>query len=407
MRILHTSDWHLGKRLNDYSRIEEQRLVLDEIISVASSHNVDVVVIAGDLFDTFNPPTEAVDLFYRSLKRLSDNGRRPVLAIAGNHDSPDRIESPDPLARECGIVFMGYPNTVVPTFKLDRSFEVLKSSEGFIEIKLHQYSYPLRVLHTSYANEFRMQTYLGSDDDEQELRNLLANRWSRQAESGCNADGCNILVSHLFFIKEGAELPEEPDDEKPILHVGGAQAIYSGNVPDALQYVALGHLHRMQTVDREPCPIVYSGSPLAYSFAEYNQDKYVIIVDLEPGMPAAITPVLLTSGKRLLRYKADGIEDAARWLTQHPDELVELTLVSDTFVTAQERKLLNELHPHIINLIPDVRNKDLMVNHRGSADLTKSTEELFCDYFQKEKGQMPSDSLLAIFKEILAEEDEQ
>ena len=123
MRILHTSDWHLGKRLDDFSRLDEQREVLNEIIEIANEQDVDAVLIAGDLFDTYNPPTEAVDLFYRSLKRLTNNGSRPVIAIAGNHDSPDRIESPDPLARECGIVFIGYPNTVVPPFELESGFK--------------------------------------------------------------------------------------------------------------------------------------------------------------------------------------------------------------------------------------------------------------------------------------------
>src|SRR5690554_7320792 len=103
MRLLHTGDWHLGKRLDDYSRLEEQQAVLEELIGLAEIHDVDAVLVAGDLFDTFNPPAEAVELFYKSLKKLSGDGRRPVIAIAGNHDSPDRIEAPDPLARECGI----------------------------------------------------------------------------------------------------------------------------------------------------------------------------------------------------------------------------------------------------------------------------------------------------------------
>jgi len=107
MKILHTSDWHLGKRLENFSRLDEQIAVLDEICTIADKENIDAVLVAGDLFDTFNPPTEAVELFYRSLKKLSKNGSRPVIAIAGNHDSPDRIESPDPLARECGIIFAG------------------------------------------------------------------------------------------------------------------------------------------------------------------------------------------------------------------------------------------------------------------------------------------------------------
>ncbi len=110
MKILHTADWHLGKKLYDFSRIEEQRAVLEEICQIADSQNADVIVIAGDLYDTFNPPTEATELFYQTLNKLAKNGTRPVIAIAGNHDSADRIEAPDPLAKACGIFFSGFPN---------------------------------------------------------------------------------------------------------------------------------------------------------------------------------------------------------------------------------------------------------------------------------------------------------
>ena len=98
MKILHTSDWHLGKRLDEFSRMGDQQEVLEEICHLAEQAQVDVVVIAGDLFDTYNPPAEATELFYKTVKQLSDNGRRAVVAIAGNHDSPERIEAPSPLS---------------------------------------------------------------------------------------------------------------------------------------------------------------------------------------------------------------------------------------------------------------------------------------------------------------------
>jgi exonuclease SbcD len=130
MRILHTSDWHLGKRLENFTRLEEQQSVLSEICEIADSEKVDAVIVAGDLFDTFNPPVEAIDLFYKTLKRLSNNGKRAVIAIAGNHDSPDRIEAPDPLARECGIFFAGYPASVIPVLELESGLKVIQSEPG-------------------------------------------------------------------------------------------------------------------------------------------------------------------------------------------------------------------------------------------------------------------------------------
>jgi exonuclease SbcD len=407
MKLLHTSDWHLGKRLDDFSRMEEQQAVLQEIYEIAEREQVDAVLVAGDLFDTFNPPTEAVDLFYKTLKRLANNGRRPVIAIAGNHDSPDRIEAPDPLARECGIIFAGYPNSLAVPFELESGLKVLQSNEGFLELQLPGKTVPLRVLLTPYANEYRLKTFLGQENSEEELRTVLQDKWQDLANQFCNEKGVNVLVSHLFMVKKDDELPEEPDDEKPILHVGGAQAVYTENIPPQIQYTALGHLHRMHRVDIQPCPVYYSGSPLSYSFTEADQKKYVLIIDAEPGGPAKVCEIELSGGKRLLRKRAEGIEEALKWLAENQDALVELTLVTETFLTAMERRQLNAVHSGIVSIIPEVANTaNLVGGHQKQIDLSRSMEDLFRDYFRHEKGQEPGEDLMNLFAEILAEEEQ-
>lgn len=407
MKLLHTSDWHLGKRLEDFSRIEEQQLVLQEICEIAEREQVDAIIVAGDLYDTFNPPTEAVDLFYKTLKRLADNGRRPVIAIAGNHDSPDRIEAPDPLARECGIIFAGYPNSVVPAFELESGLKVLHSTEGFLELKIPGSTIPLRLLLTPYANEFRLKTYLGHEDCEEELRTVLEEKWKELATAYCDDRGVNVLATHLFVMKKGGEKPEEPAEEKPILHVGGAQIIYSTNIPAEIQYTALGHLHRMSKVDSVPCPIYYSGSPLSYSFAEANQKKYVLLVDVKPGMKAHISEVELTKGKKLLRKRAEGIEEALQWLVENPECLCELTMVTETYLTAHERKQLISAHEGIVTIVPEVKNAiGVSSGSKKSIDLSKCMEELFADYFRHTKGQAPNADVMALFTELLAENEE-
>jgi exonuclease SbcD len=406
MKILHTSDWHLGKRLEDFSRLEEQQAVLQEICELAEQEQVDAVLVAGDLFDTFNPPTEAVDLFYKTLKRLSNNGHRPVIAIAGNHDSPDRIEAPDPLARECGIIFAGYPNSVVAPFELETGLKVQQSSEGFLELAIPNAKVPLRLLLTPYANEFRLKTCLGFEDSEEELRTVLQQKWKETADLYCDDQGLNVLVCHLFMVKKGDELPEEPADEKPILHVGGAQAIYSENIPEQIQYTALGHLHRMFRVDSNPCPVYYGGSPLSYSFAEANQKKYVLLVEVEPGQTAKVREIELKQGKKLLRKRAEGMEDALQWLSENPNCLVELTMLTDTFLTAMERKQLSAAHNGIVAIIPEVKNATEIISTKKNIDLTLSMEELFSEYFKHEKGQDPNDEIRKLFKEILAEDED-
>jgi DNA repair protein SbcD/Mre11 len=406
MKILHTSDWHLGKRLENFSRFEEQKAVLQEICEIADREQADAVLIAGDLFDAFNPPTEAIDLFFKSLKKMSKNGKRPVIAIAGNHDSPDRIEVPDPLARECGIIFAGYPNTLVPLFELETGLKILQSSEGFIELQLPGNSVPLRILLTPYANEFRLKTFLGTESTEEELRSVLQNNWQLLADKYCNERGINILMSHLFLVKKGDELPGEPDDEKSILHVGGVQAVYSDNIPKQIQYTAMGHLHRMHQVSNSPCPVFYSGSPLSYSFGEANQNKYVLIVEVQPGVEAQVHKKELFNGKKLIRHRAKGIEEALAWLGENQNYLVELTLVTDTYLTAFQRKQLCNAHSGIITIIPEVNNPDeLQLCPKNNVDLSKSMSTLFCDYFKYKNGQEPNNEILQLFSEILAEED--
>lgn len=406
MRILHTADWHLGKRLDDFPRLEEQREVMEEICEIAEQEAADVVLVAGDLFDTFNPPTEAVDLLYRTLKRLSAEGRRPVIAIAGNHDSPDRIEAADPLARECGILFAGYPHTEIPPYLLESGLRVLKSDKGFLELLLPGSSFPLRILFTPYANEYRLKTFLGLEESEKELRSILQERWQHLADSYCDQQGVNILLSHLFVVRRGDTLPEEPEEEKPILQVGGAQAIFTENIPSQIQYTALGHLHRMHFVEKGLSPVCYSGSPLSYSFAEAGQQKQLLMIDLEPGVAAVVRELPLTRSKMLLRKRAEGIDEALQWLSENRDALVELTIVTDSFLTAMERRALMAAHPGIVSIIPEVTDAEkLTESGQKQIDLTKGMEALFRDYFRHEKGQEPNDEIMQLFHEIVAEEE--
>lgn len=406
MRILHTSDWHLGKRLDKFSRHQEQIEVLDEIVQIADNQNVDVVLLAGDVFDAFNPPVESVELFYKTVKRLSNFGKRPVIVIAGNHDSPDRIEAPDALALEDAIIFAGYPDIEVRKFENHAGIKILNSEAGFIELKLPQYEYPIRILLSPYANQFRIRKFLGVENEEEELRQVLQNRWTELANRYCDENGINLLCGHFFFITENGEMPEEPEDEKPILHVGGTQAIYTSNVPQQIQYVALGHLHRRQTVSEKPCPIIYSGSPLSYSFSEAGQKKFIQLIDVEPSKEPEILEVELLAGKPLIRKKFDDLNNACEWLAQNVDSLVELTIESDDFLSADDRKMLNDAHPNIISLIPLVKSVSSTVAAQNRVDLNKNIAELFRDYFKSKHQQEAPDDIMSLFNEIQSAENE-
>lgn len=404
MRILHTADWHLGKRLERFERLEEQKLVLEEICEIAEQQKADLVLIAGDLFDTFNPPTQAVELFYKTVKRLSKDGKRPVIAIAGNHDSADRIEAPDPLARECGIILAGYPTSRVPEFELSTGFRVMRSEPGFTELAIPGHEVPVRIILTPYANEQRLQAFLGTDDAEQEMRDLLSNQWKSLADTYCDDKGINLLMAHLFFTPASGQVYEEPEDEKPVLHVGGAQQMYADQIPSQIQYTALGHLHRYIEIRSGEKPVVYSSSPLSYSFSEAEQQKYVVMIDAGPGKPVSTERIPLTAGRPLHRLRAEGVEEAITLLEKNKHALVELNLVTEDYLSSADRKKLTAVHDGIVTIIPTVTGRaDEGQGSSQAIDIDKPMDELFADYFKsKNGGQAPGENLLELFREIRA-----
>ena len=399
MKILHTADWHLGKKLDNFSRLSEQVMVMDEIVQIADEQNVDLILIAGDLFDTFNPSVDAVELFYKTLKRLSKNGQRPVIAIGGNHDSPDRIDAPDPLARECGIILIGHPNAIVSPFELD-TFEISNSEQGYFQLNIHSIPYPIRIVHTAYANEVRLKQFF-SEDKDQELNRVLKDKWHTIANQFCDDKGVNLLISHLYMNKRGADLLDEPDGEKPI-KVGNADLVFSDAIPPQIQYTALGHLHGYKNIGTEQNPVVYSSSPLCYSFSEAGQTKYVSVVDIEPNNDPKLERIALKSGRQLMRKSFEVIEDAVNWLTENPNTLVELTLVSDSFLKADDRKLIYQSHDGIIHLIPKIKNQSKDEAVYKEINLNQDMKDLFKDYFMtKNLNQEPNQEIMDLFNEIL------
>lgn len=402
MKILHTADWHLGKKLEQFNRIEEQKLVLSEICTIANEQDVDAVIIAGDLFDTYNPATEAEELFYSTIHKLSNHGKRLVIAIAGNHDSPDRINAPIPLARENGIVLVGYPNEEIKPFTLESGIVITKSSAGFIEVKLPKCSYPLRLILCPYANEYRLKKYLGHGEDSVKLHDLLSAHWSQIAAQYCDDQGVNLLVGHLFIAKQGEPLQSEPEDEKPILHVGGADAIFTKAIPPQIQYAAFGHLHRYQVVDEQPCPTIYSSSILGYSFSEAHQSKYVVLVDLEAGKKVVYEKIQLNAGLPLVRKKFDHVDDVVQWLQTHQDNYVELTIDLNEFLKSSDRRRIMRAHPRVVSIIP-VHNFDAGDDQETvHIDLNQSMDQLFTQYFLHENGKLPNANIMDIFQELKA-----
>lgn len=410
LKILHTADWHLGKKLDDFSRLEEQQLVLDEICQIADANQVDIVLIAGDLFDTFNPSAEAQDLFYKTVHRLSKNGSRAVIAIAGNHDKPERIEAPHPLAEANGILFCGFPNTVIQPFTTDSGMAVTRSDEGFLELKMPHNPTPFRLIFTPYANEIRLKTALNTATNEQALGDLLQQKWQLLAAAYCDTEGVNFLMAHLYFMKKNGPMEAEPDGEKSILHIGGAPPVFTDQIPPQIQYTALGHLHQYQCVDDSVAPVLYSSSPLCYSFSEAGQTKKVVIIEAECNQKATYFSVDLKQGRPLLRRTFSAIADAVDWLLNHQNAYVELTILTENYIDGADRKHLADAHPYIIDVIPQIvgsnDNNHLMAINPFLIDETQNMEQLFLDYFKyKHNNAEPTDALLDLLKEVIHQND--
>lgn len=209
MRLIHTADWHLGKHIEGHSRLEEQELFLEDFVNIVKERDADVVLIAGDIYDSSNPPAKAEQLFYDTLKKISDGGRRLTIVIAGNHDNPERLVSATPLAMEHGIIMVGTPKTVIPKGQYG-SWKVCRSGEGYIRIE--KKSEQAVVLTVPFPSEKRLEEVLYSEMESEEMQletynerlRCLFERLADQFEE----ETVNIIVSHLFVmdsLEEGSE----------------------------------------------------------------------------------------------------------------------------------------------------------------------------------------------------------
>ena len=212
-------------------------------------------------------------------------------------------------------------------------------------------------------------------------------------------------MGHFFFIEEGSAIPPdaEPESERPILHVGGTQSLFTQQLPSQIQYAALGHLHRYQTVSKSPCPVVYSSSPLAYSFSEADQEKNVVLIHAQPGQAVQYKPIALKQGRPLYRVSFDNLPDTLTWLENNPYCFVELTYLTDESIDASTRKAILKAHDGIVNLIPQLRHATGQTQDELRAeDLSRDMESLFRLFYTSEKGQEPNAYLVDLFKEVLS-----
>lgn len=389
MRILHTADWHLGRSLEGRSRLEEQAQFLDELVKIVEEEKIDVVLMAGDAFDTVNPPAAAESLFYESISRLSNGGKRPISIIAGNHDNPDRLSAASPLAHGQGIQLLGLPTMDVQTIYVPSTNETLKLAA------------------LPYPSESRLAEVLSESHEELMLRDKYDQRIQgifEQMSKAFTPETINIAMSHIYVTGGSGT-----DSERPI-EVGGAYTVAATSLPEAAQYVALGHLHRPQMVSRAKTMARYSGSPLAYSFSEAGYAKSVTILDAKPGQQVEMSEVFLSSGRPLVRWKAkEGLSQVYSWLDEGKDAnaWIDLEIHVTNALSIEEIHRLRKYHSGLIHIRPVFEELE-----KDKLERTVSTntpiDELFARFYEKQTGgAKPEPELTRLFLELITEDEDE
>jgi len=367
----------------DRERLPEQVEVLDEIVSVCEREEVSLILIAGDVFDTYLPSAEAESAFYRAVKKMAGE-TRAVVIVSGNHDDGVRLAAAAPLAEEQGIyIFGNHPHT----FRTggDRPVKAVEVGDYYVVIE-DAAGERVYINALPYPNEARFH----EDKTEETFPEKLC-RWIARGDEGYRNDMPHILLSHLFVA--GGKTSESERD----IDLGGARAVPLSCLP-AEGYIALGHLHRKQRVGENGC---YSGSILQYSFDEANTEKGVVLLTTK-GNAFESREIPLHAGKRLVRLESAGVEQALCILKEYPDSYVELTLHLSAPLTATETQALREANEGLVSLI---------VRMNTAADPTDFVHrsalgagDLFTQYYRSVCGEDPAEELTGAFLSLLGEE---
>ena len=402
MRFLHTADWHLGRTLEGRSREKEQEAFVEEIRRLADEEKVDAVLIAGDVFDSVNPPAAAEQLFYDALDELAGGGRRAVVVIAGNHDSPQRLVAAAPLARRHGIALFGLPQDSPLT---GSGGPVIDAGPSWVELGVPGCNHKAVVLALPYLSETRARELLPADlEDEAATQAAYTARIRTvfdQLAVRFRADTANVAVSHLFVLGGS---PSE--SERPLFSVGGACTVRTADLP-AAQYIALGHLHRPQTVRDAAGLCRYAGSPLAHSFSEAGQAKSAVVADVVPGRRVEAREVFLTAGCPLVRWRAlQGLAEVYRWLEEgrDPNAWIDLEIHLANPLSLREVHQLRQ-NRDFVNIRP--------VLARAAGETARpsrhgmSVDKMFALFFEKKTGVPPDERTVALFLEILNQKEEE
>ena len=363
MKFLHLADLHIGKRVHGFSMLEDQAHILRQIHSMALEHQVDAVLIAGDLYDKTIPVCEAVGLFDSFLTSLHDSGIA-VLAISGNHDSPERLEFGGSLLEESRVWISGAFRTPLTQVTLSDAFgpvrftflPYLKPAAAASAFALHE-----------RTSQCAVQTVLSAAHIDPSAR--------------------NVLIAHQF-VTAGGTMPERSESE--VIPVGGLDAV-DASVFDAFDYTALGHIHRPQRIARET--VRYAGSPLKYSFSEARYPKSVPLVTMGEKGTVDITLLPLTPLHEMRELRGTFAEMLSEETIHSgdPDDYLHITLTDDDELVDVFSRL-QHTYPNLMKLDFDNRRtqaSDLVYQTERVKE--RSIAEQFADFFEQMNGKPMTD----------------
>ena len=376
MKFLHISDLHIGKRVNEFSMIEDQKYILNQILAIAEEECADAVIIAGDIYDKPVPSAEAVQLFDRFLTKLADQ-KKTVFAISGNHDSAERIAFGAQLMSGRGVYLSPiYDGTVRRIAMTDEYGELFIYLLPFIK--------PATVRHAleSEPEKSAAESY-------QKALELVVDRMEIDTQKR------NILTAHQFVTGAGRCDSEE-------VMVGGLDNVDAA-VFAPFDYVALGHIHSPQFIGRES--VRYCGTPLKYSFSEANQRKSVTVVEMKEKGNVELHTVPLTPLHDMRELRGTYLEVTAKSFYQDMDteDYVRIILTDEEDIPDGIQKL-RVIYPNLMRLEYDNSRTRQNRAVEAVADVEqKSDLELFEEFYELQNNQPMSEQQRAYIKQLLEE----
>lgn len=398
MRIIHTADWHIGKSLDGFSRLEEQKKFLDFFVEKVERISPDIIIIAGDIFDTANPSAVAETLFYDTLSKISANTSALIVIIAGNHDSPKRLASAKSLAKSHGIIIYESHDDDIEVGKY-KNATVLSCNDGVIKVEIN--SKTANILAMPYISENRLgESFADLSKSDEDTAKSFQGKFEaliRKKEEFFDKDEFNIMIAHLFAIKASIS------DEKVGYSLGGAYIVDSSAFAKTADYIALGHVHKYQVVGGTDKRAYYSGSPIHYNKTEVKTQKKVIldiIIDDEKNI--SVNEIEIPIFKKIEIWNADSIEEAVAMSLDKKDEesFVYLNIKTDKVISNDDIRQIKSNKRDIIQITPIMEIGNIQIVAENM--LEKTDEEKFIEFFKERYETEPNENMVKRYLDIIS-----